>query len=175
MKQKKLHLDVWISAIGAGLTIMLVSILCDYLSSSDSHPLLVSSMGASSILIFYRPHGDLSQPWHVFGGHLFAATVGLLGAQLLEINSGLTLAQISGLAVALTLVVMHYTNSVHPPGGGTTLFAVLSASQLGMFQIFLSVLLNVALILSLATIINSFFPHRRYPNSLFLYFKSQSN
>lgn len=171
MKQKKLHLDAWISALGAGLTIMLVSILCDYLTTSEHHPILVSSMGASAILIFYRPHGDLSQPWHVFSGHFFAVTCGLLSAQLLEIDSGLTLAQVSGLAVASTLVLMHYTNSVHPPGGGTTLFAVFSASQIPVFQIFLSVLLNVALILLLAILINSFFPHRRYPNSLYLRFK----
>lgn len=172
MKQVMVHFDIWISAMGAGLTIMLISLLCENLTSSTFQPVLVVSMGASSILIFYRPHGDLSQPWHVFGGHFFAVILGLLGAKLHFIINGLSLIQISGGVIALTLLITHYLHCVHPPSGGTALFALFSAQHLGSFQLFFLVLLNVALILIIAFLIHLFSPRRRYPNSLHLYLKS---
>ncbi len=174
MKQINLHLDIWISAFGAGLTITFVSLLCEILTSSIFQPILLISMGASAILVFYRPHGDLSQPWHVFGGHLFAVIFGLLGSQIPNLINGLHLIHVSGVVVAITLLITHYLHCVHPPSGGTALFALFSAQQIGSLRLFEIVLLNVALVLTLAFFIYLFIPHRRYPNSFYLYLKSQS-
>jgi CBS domain-containing membrane protein len=171
MKQTHLHLDIWINAFGAGLTITLIGLLCESLTSSTFQPVLLVSMGASAILIFYRPHGDLSQPWHVFGGHLFAVLFGLMGSQIPNIINELHLIHITGVVIAITLLVTHYLHCVHPPSGGTALFALFSAQQMGSFQLFSLVLLNVSLILTLAFLINFFSPHRRYPLSFYLYLK----
>jgi len=171
MKQTHLHLDIWISALGAGLTITLIGFLCESLTSSIFQPVLLVSMGASAILIFYRPHGDLSQPWHVLGGHLFAVLFGLLGSKIPNLINSLTLIQISGVVIAITLLVTHYLHCVHPPSGGTALFTLFSAQQMGSLRLFEIVLLNVALVLTLAFLINLFSPHRRYPLSFYLYLK----
>lgn len=167
MKQINLHLDVWLSAFGAGLTITLIGFLCESLTSSIFQPILLASMGATAILIFYRPHGDLSQPWHVLGGHLFAVILGLLGAKLSIIINGLHLIHIAGIVITLTLLITHYLHCVHPPSGGTALFALFSTQQIGFIQLFVLVLLNVALILLIAFLINFFSPHRRYPHSFY--------
>lgn len=172
MKQTNLHLDVWISAFGAGLTITLIGFLCESLTSSVFQPILLVSMGASAILIFYRPHGDLSQPWHVLGGHLCAVIFGLLGSKIPNLINGLTLIQIGGVVIALTLLITHYLHCVHPPSGGTALFSLFSAHKIGDAQLFVLVLLNVSLILTLAFFTYLFVPHRRYPNSLYLRLKS---
>jgi len=165
MKHSTLHLDIWISAFGAGLTITLIGFLCESLTSSIFQPVLLVSMGASAILIFYRPHGDLSQPWHVFGGHLFAVLLGILGSKIPNLINGLHFIYVSGIVIMLMLLITHYLHCVHPPSGGTALFVLLSAEQIGYFQLFGLVLLNVALILLIAFIIHLFSPHRRYPNS----------
>jgi CBS domain-containing membrane protein len=167
------HLDIWLSTFGAGLTITLIGFLCESLTSSTFQPILLTSMGASAILIFYRPHGDLSQPWHVFGGHLLAVLLGILGSKIPILINELHLIHLSGIVIAITLLVTHYLHCVHPPSGGTALFSLFSAQQIGSFQLFSLVLLNVALILTLAFFIYLFVPHRRYPNSFYLYLKSQ--
>lgn len=169
---KHIHLDIWISAFGAGLTITFVSSLCEILTSSIFQPILVVSMGASAILVFYRPHGDLSQPWHVFGGHLLAVSLGILGSKIPNLINTLTVIQISGVVIAITLLTTHYLHCVHPPSGGTALFALFSTQQIGSLRLFEIVLLNVALVLTLAFFIYLFVPHRRYPNSLYLRLKS---
>lgn len=168
---KHTHLDIWISAIGAGIAITLIAFLCETLTSSIFHPVLLVSMGASAILIFYRPHGDLSQPWHVFGGHFFAVILGILGSKIPNIINEVSLIHICGGVIACLLLITHYLHCVHPPSGGTTLFALFSAQQIGDAQLFGLVLLNVALILTLAFFIYLFIPHRRYPNSLYLRLK----
>ncbi len=43
----------------------------------ESAGLIVASMGASAVLLFAVPHGPLSQPWPVAGGHLISAAVGV--------------------------------------------------------------------------------------------------
>jgi CBS-domain-containing membrane protein len=172
MKHTTLHLDIWISALGAGIAITSIGFLCESLTSSTFQPVLLVSMGASAILIFYRPHGDLSQPWHVFGGHLFAVLLGILCSKIPNIINELHLIYLSGGVIACLLIITHYLHCVHPPSGGTALFALFSAQQMGSFQLFTLVLLNVALILTIAFFIHLFSPHRRYPNSFYLYLKS---
>jgi CBS domain-containing membrane protein len=155
------HLEKWVSGAG-GLTgilgVMLVSQAYLGLSGSAS---LVASMGASAVLLFAVPHGPLSQPWAVFGGHLVSAIIGVACAGL---HSQPLMA--SALAVALAISAMYYLRCIHPPGGATALTAVTGGDAvhaLGFHYVLTPVLLNVLVILLVAIVFNFPFPWRRYP------------
>ena len=121
-------------------------------------------MGASAVLVFAVPHGKLSQPWALFGGHLSSACVGVACYMLIP-----NLFVAAGLAVGLAIGAMHVLRCIHPPGGATALVAVVGTAQihaLGFEYILTPVLLNTLIIFSTAFIFNSFFPWRRYPTSM---------
>ena len=155
------QLEKWISGAG-GLTgimgVLLISQARLGLSGSAS---LVASMGASAVLLFAVPHGPLSQPWAVFGGHLVSAVIGVACARLLTDT-----VTASALAVALAISAMYYLRCIHPPGGATALTAVAggeSVHALGFHFVLTPVLLNVLVILLVAMLFNFPFPWRRYP------------
>ncbi|BCN94207.1 hypothetical protein THMIRHAM_19920 [Thiomicrorhabdus immobilis] len=125
---------------------------------------IIASMGASAVLLFAVPNGPLSQPWPVFGGHLFAAFIGVSCALLIQDP---LLAASS--AVGLTIGVMYYLNCIHPPGGATALTAVVGGEtihQMGYQFLLTPVLLNIISILMIAVLFNALFHWRRYPQSL---------
>jgi hypothetical protein len=155
------HLEKWVSGAG-GLTgilgVLLVSQAYLGLNGSTS---LVASMGASAVLLFAVPHGPLSQPWAVFGGHLVSAVIGVACSRL-HAPAVITAA----LAVALAISAMYYLRCIHPPGGATALTAVAGGDAvhaLGFQYVLTPVLLNVLVILSVAILFNLPFPWRRYP------------
>ena len=155
------HLEKWVSGAG-GLTgilgVMLVSQA--YLGLNGSAG-LVASMGASAVLLFAVPHGPLSQPWAVFGGHLVSAVIGVACVKLIAQPLAA-----SALAVALAISAMYYLRCIHPPGGATALTAVAGGNAvhtLGFHYVLTPVLLNVCIILTVAMLFNLPFPWRRYP------------
>lgn len=122
---------------------------------------LIASMGASAVLLFAVPHGPLSQPWPLLGGHLVSALVGVTCAQLLP--GPLPAAP---LAVGLAIAAMHYLRCIHPPGGATALSAVIggdTVQQLGFQFVLTPVLVNAAIIFLVALVFNYPFAWRRYP------------
>ena len=154
--------------------IALVSIFCVmYLSEklitltlgqqSVTHNLyILTSIAASTVLVFAVPHGPLSQPWPVIGGNFLSASVGVLCWQYF--SSDLLLS--AALSIALAIFVMTIFRCLHPPGGATALGAVLGGDEihtLGFGYLFTPTLLNSILIVLLAIIINIPFAWRRYP------------
>ena len=126
--------------------------------------MVVASMGASAVLLFAVPHGALSQPWAVLGGHLVSACIGVTCAKV--IGDPLVAA---ALAVGLSIGAMYYLHCIHPPGGATALVAVIGGDavhQLGYTFILSPVLENVLIILAVAVLVNLPFRHRRYPAAL---------
>lgn len=158
------HLEKWLSIAGglAGLTgVMLISQA--QLGAAGSVG-LVASMGASAVLLFAVPHGPLSQPWPVLGGHLVSALVGVACAK--AIAQPMLAAPV---AVGLAIGAMHYLRCIHPPGGATALSAVVggdSVHQLGFHFVLTPVLWNAAVILLIALLFNYPFAWRRYPLAL---------
>ena len=59
---------------------------------------MLTSMGASAVLLFAVPQGALSQPWAVVGGHLLSAAIGV-SCQKLFPGHAWTAALAVGLAV----------------------------------------------------------------------------
>lgn len=125
---------------------------------------VVASMGASAVLLFAIPHGPLSQPWPVIGGHCISAFIGVCCARWLGHP-----ALAAGCAVGLAVLAMHHFKCIHPPGGATALTAVLGGAEvndLGFTFVAFPVLTNGLAMLALAVLFNWGFAWRRYPASL---------
>lgn len=152
----------WISAAGGLVGMLAVLWISHVLLSVQGAVVTVASMGASAVLLFAAPHGALSQPWPVVGGHVISAIIGVACANWLGQDSVLA----ASTAVALSIAAMYGTRSLHPPGGATALLAVMGGDTvhaLGYGYVFSPVLLNVLLMLAVAVVFNYPFPWRRYP------------
>ena len=149
-----------VSTIAAFFGILITAIVSSSLGHS-ALPLMIASMGASSVLLFAASHSPMAQPWSFAGGHLISAVIGVA---CYKIVPGAFVA--SAAAVALAIFAMQLTNSLHPPGGATALAMVISGQEvhaLGFGAVLTPVGVNVVVLLVLALYLNNMFPGRRYP------------
>ena len=155
------HGEKMVSTIGGFAGILMVVLVSGYFVGPTDAALMAASIGASAVLLFAMPHGTLSQPWPLVGGHVISALVGVTVAKFIP---GIILP--AALAVALAIGAMHYLRCIHPPGGATALTAVIggpAVHALGYQYVLAPVLLNTGIILCAAIVVNYFFPWRRYP------------
>jgi CBS-domain-containing membrane protein len=163
------HGEKLISALGAFLGIVAVywgTRWCfpDGFMHTAGTLIMVTSMGASAVLLFAVPQGALSQPWSVVGGHLLSAFVGVSVQQLIPDQTWTP-----ALAVGLAVGVMHYLRCMHPPGGATALAAVIGGPEiyrLEYYYLLMPILINVTSIMLMAIAFNALFSWRRYPAHL---------
>ena len=155
---------IW-SWIGAFLGIYLIAILgqCLEFVAVDSL-FLIGSFGASAVLVYGAPMAEFSQPRNLVGGHLVSAVVGITVFML----AGETSILASSLAVSLSIVAMHFTRTLHPPGGATALIAVIggeSVHSLGYTYVLCPVLIGALVMLLVALVVNNLSsnPKRHYP------------
>ena len=152
----------WVSAAGGLVGILAALWVNHFWLSGHGGVLAIASIGASAVLLFAAPHGAMSQPWPVFGGHLLSALVGVTCARWFGHEPMLA----ASLAVALSIVAMYSLRCLHPPGGATALYAVFGGDAvhaLGYGYLFSPVLMNVAVLLAVAVAFNYPFAWRRYP------------
>jgi len=157
------HTEKLVSALGAFLGILLIFYTSNYFISGTASHLIVASMGASAVLLFAVPHGRLSQPWSLIGGHLISALIGVSCAMLIP-DTFIA----ASVAVGLSVGAMYYLHCIHPPGGATALSAVVGGAeiqQMGYQFLLTPVLINVLVILCVAVFFNYFLKWRRYPTS----------
>lgn len=155
------HTEKLVSAAGGFTAILCIYLVSRSVIGGDSLFVIVSSMGSTAVMLFAVPHGALSQPWPLLGGHLVSA---LVGVTCIKFISQPFLA--GALAVGLAIGAMHYLRCIHPPAGATALAAVVGADfvrPLGYQFVVTPVMLNIAIILTVAVVFNAFFPWRRYP------------
>ena len=158
------HTEKLVSAAGAFLGIIIIFYSSSFFVPGTSSYLIVASMGASAVLLFAVPHGPLSQPWPLIGGHLISAVIGVSCAKFIP-----DLFFAASIAVGLAVGLMYYLNCIHPPGGATALSAVVGGveiHQLGYQYVLTPVLINVVAIFTVAISFNYLFRWRRYPASL---------
>lgn len=158
------HGEKWISAIGGFIGILAVLWVSAEVLDHQGAAMIVGSMGASAVLLFAVPHGALSQPWSVFGGHVVSAFIGVTCANFFQEP---VLA--ASVAVGLSIGAMYYLHCIHPPGGATALVAVLGGDgvrELGYSFLLSPVVENVLIILLVAVVVNMPFRWRRYPAKL---------
>ena len=152
--------DALIGAVGAALAMAITWLASDALLDSVS-PILVVSMGASTVILFTMPTAPAAQPVPLILAHCAAAFFGVLSAQLFD-NTALAI----GIAVGVHAGLMVRFGYLHPPSGGTALTAIIGGEaiiELGYSFIWRPVLLNAVLLVLLAIVINAPFAWPRYP------------
>ncbi|MBE7182951.1 MAG: HPP family protein [Methylobacterium mesophilicum] len=163
--------DRLLACAGAGLGIALTALaawgfllLLPNLALA-SLPLVVAPMGASAVLVFAVPASPLAQPWPVIGGNVISALVGVTVAHWVP-NMPLA----AGLAVALAILAMSLSRSLHPPGGAAALSAVIGGPAVfaaGYEFPFLPIGLNALVLVAAGLLYHRFsghsYPHRPVP------------
>ncbi|MCR5889387.1 HPP family protein [Hymenobacter sp. J193] len=148
--------------VGAFTGMGLIGLLSRYVFGPSDTLLLVGSFGASSVLIYGVVNSPLAQPRNLIGGHLVSAVIGVTVQQL----AGEELWLAAALAVALSIVGMQITKTLHPPGGATALIATVGSAQLkalGYWYVLMPVLVGVLLLLVVALVVNNITATRSYP------------
>ncbi|HQT25726.1 MAG TPA: HPP family protein, partial [Burkholderiales bacterium] len=155
------HAERIVSLFGAFAGIALVLFTARLLAGDHGNPLVVASMGASAVLLFAVPHGNLSQPWPLLGGQILSAFIGVTCGKLIPYP-----VIAPAIAVGLAVGVMHYLRCIHPPGGATALASSFGPHAAGYGFMLDPVLFNTLVILSAAVLYNWPFTWRRYPAAL---------
>ena len=152
------------SALAAFVAIFIVAYISSLFVSGVGLPMLVASMGASSVLLFAIPHSPLSQPWPILAGNVIAAVVGVSCAKFIP-----NMVFAAAITVSLSLLLMQVFRCLHPPGGAMSLLPLLggaSVHELGYGFVIQPVLMNILILLVLGLIVNNYLPGRRYPARL---------
>jgi len=157
------------SLVGSFCAILLVTSL-SFSVTPSALPFLLGSNGASAVLIYALPTLKPSQPRAVIGGNLVSAFVGVsvrkLVVEIPQCDSCLGVA--SALAVALAILAMQLTGTVHPPGGATALLAVVGGMEkLGYMYLIFPVLVSSLVLLVVGILSNNLFGLEGYPQSWF--------
>jgi len=113
-------------------------------------PMLLAPFGAQAVLMYGAYKAPLAQPRNVLLGHLIGAFMGVAVYDFFG-----TAWWSIALAVALTIILMMATYSLHPPGGATAYVAVQTGGLgVGYAYIINPVLLGAFILLVVAIIIN---------------------
>ena len=164
--------NMFCSWIGSFLGIIAISYFhMDILDDKDL-TLVVGSFGASAVLIYGVPNSPLSQPRNLIGGHLLSAIVGVISYKLFSSNLFLATA----IAVSTSILIMQLTLTLHPPGGATSLIAVIGGEQiheLEFFYILIPVFSGALILFLIAFIVNNIPKNRAYPESFKHYLKKK--
>lgn len=157
--------NIYWSFIGAFAGIACVGLLSHFYLPVKDNLFLIGSFGASAVLIYGHTQSPLAQPRNLVGGHLLSALVGVTVRYLVPWPEWEWLA--CALAVAVSLVVMQVTKTVHPPGGATALLAIAGSPairKLGFWYVLSPVASGVAILLLIAVIVNNMTDIRQYPD-----------
>ncbi|HEY6913603.1 MAG TPA: HPP family protein [Paludibacter sp.] len=152
------------SFTGAFFGIGLIAFFQSHFLTKYENIFLIGSFGASSVLIYGAIQSPLAQPRNLIGGHMVSAIVGVTIYKILPDVIWLT----ASLAVALSIVLMQVTKTLHPPGGATALIAVIGSQRvkaLGYGYVFSPVLTGCLILFAMALIFNNITSHRSYPTS----------
>jgi len=158
------HKEHFWSFLGAFAGIGIIAFLQSLQLDRSENVFLIGSFGASCVLVYGAIQSPLAQPRNLVGGHLVSALIGVTVYKLLPDILWLT----APLAVALSIVMMQITRTLHPPGGATALIAVTGTAKikaLGYFYVIAPVLTGTLILLAVALVFNNMTPSRQYPTS----------
>jgi len=157
------------SWLGAFIGIYLVSILSRLTHTNPLDSLfLVGSFGASAVLIYGAPQVEFAQPRNLLGGHIISAAIGVTIYKYVPLDVAL----LGALAVSLSIVAMHFTRTLHPPGGATALIAVIGSAEvhsIGYQFVATPIATGALVMLTVALVVNNLSrnPKRHYPRYWF--------
>ena len=144
-------------AIGVALGLLVTGWLSRWWGSAGNTMWMVSSLGASAVLLFGMPASPLAQPWPVLGGTILSAVVGALAQAWIG-----DVAIACAVAVGVSILLMVPLRCMHPPGAGFAAYVVLEHIN-GAALIAFPIFFNVAVLLVCAVIYNTL-TGKRYPH-----------
>lgn len=153
-----------LSALACLTAIFLVAWMTHSMFLMSAYPVLVASMGASAIILFFIPSSPLAQPWPVVAGQVVSAACGMFSALLVA-----DVIAASALAIGTSVTAMLLCRCLHPPGAATALTPVLAGlpiTSMGYTFLLVPVLTNTLLLVSLAILINRVLLKRNYPSPI---------
>ncbi len=152
------------SFVGAFVGIGIIAYIQSFWFTQLENVFLIGSFGASSVLIYGAIDSPLAQPRNLIGGHVVSALIGVTVAKIFP-----DLIYIAApLAVALSIVGMQITKTIHPPGGATALIAVADTGvvkSLGYYYVLSPVLSGALILFLVAMIFNNITSNRSYPKN----------
>lgn len=152
------------SWIGSMLGILAIIYFHKNFLDDENLVLVLSSFGASAVLIYGAVNSPLAQPKNLIGGHIISAIVGVISYKIFEPNLFIAAA----FAVSTSILLMQITLTLHPPGGATALIAVIGNEQihnLGFFYVLVPVFSGAVILFLIAFVINNIPKNRAYPQS----------
>jgi CBS domain-containing membrane protein len=152
------------SFLGAFTGLALIAFFHGKILSNEENLFLIGSFGASSVLVYGAIQSPLAQPRNLIGGHLVSALIGVTVYKLMPDIIWVS----APLAVALSIVAMQVTKTLHPPGGATSLIAVIGNEKiktLGYSYVLSPVLSGALILLLVALVFNNITSSRKYPTS----------
>lgn len=157
------------SFIGSFLGIYLISIFGRWFSIEDSF-FLLGSFGASAVLIYGAPQAPFSQPRNLVGGHILSAFISVCIVKVF--GSFFPIEILCALSVSFAIMLMHYSCTMHPPGGATALIYVIGSDKvqtLGWLYPFTPIAIGALLMLLVALFVNNLSQNdkRHYPTYWF--------
>lgn len=120
--------------------------------------LILGSFGASCVLVFGFPDLPFSQPRNILFGHGIASIIGLT---CLETMGAEPWAMAT--AVALAIMVMMATKTVHPPAGSNPVIIFLTHPKWSF--LFAPTLAGAILIVAVGVLYNNSTREQKYPKS----------
>lgn len=108
-------------------------------------PLLLASLGGSTIFLFGLTGAPAAQPRALFGGHLISALIGIICYQLFDDTLWVYL-----LAEVITLAALLLTQTVHPPAGANPLIMIQAHASFGHLAVV--VLVGVTILAAVAAL-----------------------
>lgn len=130
---------LWQSACATAAVLVVLMVL------SLERGVVISSIGATTFIVFMKPKNAFASPRSVIGGHLVGVLVGSAFA-LIPSSTSWAATVISALAVGSALFLMAVTDTEHPPAAGTALSVVMAD---GTWWVAVLAILTSAVLLSL--------------------------
>ncbi|KAL6047447.1 Membrane protein HPP family [Balamuthia mandrillaris] len=166
----QLPLSVWTMAwsfLGAFCGILIIAVLERYFFTDQDLGFFLLSYCASAALLYGAPASPLAQPRNVIGGHTLSAFIGVVLNQ--AVTSEDSRMVIGAISVALAIVNMQMTNTLHPPAAATAIIPIVGSEA---FQdegfLFIPLAAGGAILMSIVALITNNLPRSgRYPQYWF--------
>jgi CBS-domain-containing membrane protein len=157
--------NLW-SFCGAFIGIATIGLIQQYFYhlEREDQLFLIGAFGASSVLLFSASNSPLAQPRNMLFGGLLSAIIGVLTYKVFYMEDFIWLSP--ALSVALAILVMQYTKTLHPPGGAIALIANIGSDEIkemGFFYVFNPVFTGLMVLLLVALLFNNISKNRIYP------------
>lgn len=154
--------EIFLAFAGSFIALSLMSLLHVLFLNSAGLPLIMAPFGASAVLVFGAFRSPLAQPRNVIFGHIISSLIGVTAYQMAGDNAALAVS----LAVPAAIAAMHFTGTLHPPGGATAFVAAAGGPaihSLGYWYVLSPCALGSLTMILMALIINNIPREQRYP------------